>query len=77
MKQSEIEDKVTEMLQSEFLKSDEIDLLADKIDTFIKDSNNNIFGYNDGEPLDAEGLEFVMELIRYKWMLANAIYEEE
>ena len=76
MKQEEVENKIVEMLQSEFLKSDEIDPLSDKIDAFIKDSNNNIFGYNDGEPLELDGLEFVLQLIKYKWMLANAIYEE-
>lgn len=76
MKQEEVEDKIVEMVESEFMKSNELTSLTNKIDIFIKDCNNNLFGYNDGEPLEEDGLQFVLELIKYKWMLANAIYEE-
>jgi len=75
MKQEEIENKLTEMEKCEFLKTSEFNSLDIKISFFIKEVND-IFGDNDGEPLEKDGIDFVIELMKYKWMLANAVYEE-
>lgn len=75
MKQETIESILDKMKGSEFLQEHQFLLLDSKSNEFIKQVNE-IFGFNDGEPLDEDGIEFVMQLIRYKWFLANAVYEE-
>lgn len=75
MKQEELENKLTEMKKCEFLQSEQFNTLDSKTAFFIKEMND-VFGYNDGEPLDEDGIEFVIQLMKYKWMLANAVCEE-
>lgn len=75
MKQIDIEHAITKMQTSEFLQEDQLKILNEKTDVFIKEMND-AFGYNDGEPLEEDGLEFVMQLMRYKWMLVNGVCEE-
>ncbi len=71
-----IENKLTEMKKCEFLQSKQFNTLDSKTAFFIKEIND-VFGYNDGEPLDEVGIEFVIQLMKYKWMLSNAVYEED
>lgn len=63
------------MQKSEFLQDCHLFPLNKKTDDFINEMNDE-FGYNDGEPLEADGIEFVIQLMKLKWMLANAVYEE-
>jgi len=63
------------MEKSEFLQDYHQFILDKKTDLFIMEMNDK-FGYNDGEPLEADGIEFVIQLMKLKWMLANAVYEE-
>jgi len=76
MKLSELEDKYLELKSSEFLKSHEFNFLDTKITFFIKEVNDE-FGYNDGEPLDEDGIKFITTLLEIKWKLGNNIFEEE
>ena len=75
MKEAEIENALTKMQTSEFLQEKQLDILNKKTDAFINEMND-AFGYNDGEPLEEDGIEFVMQLMRYKWMLANGVCQE-
>ncbi|KKN76219.1 hypothetical protein LCGC14_0372450 [marine sediment metagenome] len=75
MKQKQLEDALAKMEQSEFLK-DEFSIVDAKVDTFIREVND-FFGYNDGEPLDQDGIKFIITVLELKWKLANAIYEED
>lgn len=75
MKQIDIEHAITKMQTSEFIQEDQLKILNEKTDAFIKEMNDE-FGYNDGEPLEEDGIEFVMQLMRYKWMLTNGVCEE-
>ena len=75
MKQIDIEHAITKMQTSEFIQEDQLKILNEKTDAFIKEMNDE-FGYNDGEPLEEDGIEFVMQLMRYNWMLTNGVCEE-
>ena len=75
MKQIDIEHAIIKMQTSEFIQKEQLTILNDKTDVFIK-KMNDVFGYNDGEPLEEDGIEFVMQLMRYKWMLTNGVCEE-
>lgn len=73
--QEEIEIEIHNMLTSEFINDIELGFVSRKCDEFITESGK-IFGDNDGEPLDADGIKFVLKLLELKWKLANAVYEE-
>lgn len=75
MNQEQLEAKINAMQKSEFLQDYHQFILDKKTDDFIKEMNDE-FGYNDGEPLEEDGIEFVIQLMKLKWMQANAVYEE-
>lgn len=75
MNQEQLEHKIQEMMSSEFLHNPEIINLEILIDKYVKEIND-MFGYNDGEPLEEDGVEFVITLLKLKLYEANAIYEE-
>ena len=63
------------MKNSEFLNNTELNDVEILIDKFVKDVND-LFGYNDGEPLVGDGVEFVITLLKLKLFEANVIFEE-
>lgn len=63
------------MQTSAFFEKQQLELINIKVDVFIEKMNDE-FGYNDGEPLDEDGIEFVIQLMKHKWWLANAVCEE-
>lgn len=75
MNSLELASKIKQMLESEFLNKEEMTNVNEKVDAFIKDLNDD-FGYNDGEPLEEDGIKFVVELITLKWKLVNAVVDE-
>lgn len=74
MKREEIEQKIQELQDSEYLSSEDADKVMKEVDNFIK-LLNDYFGYNDGEPLDEDGINFIIEYLLNKWKLVNNIYE--
>ena len=76
MNQQQLENKLEEMVKSEFIEPNELGLVRVECNNFIE-KVNDIFGYNDGEPLDQDGLKFVLEMLELKWKLTNAIYEDD
>lgn len=76
MNQEQLEAKINVMQKSEFLQDYHQFILDKKMAVFIKEMNDE-FGYNDGEPLEEDGIEFVVQFMKLSWMLANAVYEEE
>ena len=76
MNQEKLQNKLIEMKESGFMKPDEYSQVYSKIKEFI-DSVGDLFGYNDGEPLDEDGIKFVLEVVELKWKLTNGIYDED
>lgn len=71
----QLETKLKDMLDSEFIGKEEL-LATESIIGETIGEINNVFGYNDGEPLDEDGIKFILEVIRLKWMIANAVYNK-
>lgn len=71
----QLETKLKDMLDSEFIGKEEL-LATESIIGETIGEINNVFGYNDGEPLDEDGIKFILEVIRLKWMITNAVYDE-
>lgn len=76
MNQEELENEIHKMMTSEYMEDIELGQLSRKCDEFIE-INNGVFGDNDGEPLDEDGIKFVLKLLELKWKLANAVYEDD
>src|SRR3989304_3860659 len=62
MKQKDLDKKINHMLDSEFLQDEELNKLNNAINDWMK-TLDDIFGDNDGEPLDEDGIKFVTDLI--------------
>ena len=76
MKLSEIESKIQSMVESEYFKEDEIKFLTNHIMKFNKDLSD-YFGNNDGEALDTDAIEFVIQLTKLRMLQMLGEYEEE
>lgn len=74
MKQEELQKKLDELKLSGFIP-DENFLMVDRYANELIKGLNDVFGYNDGEPLEEDGIKFVLEVIKYKWWLTNAVCE--
>lgn len=72
MKHSELVKKSTEMRHSQFLKSHEMRFLDREVEDFIK-KINDFFGYNDGEPLDEDGVKFVTDYLKLNMQISLGI----
>lgn len=76
MKLVEIKHKVNELFESEFMDSKEMTDLDHILLKFVKELQD-FFGYNDGEPLDEDGIKFVIELFRLRMLESHGVYEDE
>jgi len=75
MKQKDLDKKINHMLDSEFLQDEELNKLNNAINDWIK-TLDDIFGDNDGEPLDEDGIKFVTDLLKYRLLEHNAVLQE-
>lgn len=75
LKVEQIEKKILELQNGEYLRSEELDFVKKEVDKIIK-TFNDFFGYNDGEPLDIDGVEFIITYLKLKWYVTNAIVKE-
>jgi len=75
MKQKDLDKKINHMLDSEFLKEEEMNKLNNAINDWMK-TLDDIFGDNDGEPLDEDGIKFVTDLLKYRLMEHNVVLQE-
>jgi len=75
MKQKDLDKKINHMLDSEFLQDEELNKLNNAINDWMK-TLDDIFGDNDGEPLDEDGIKFVTDLLKYRLMEHNVVLQE-
>jgi len=75
MKQKDLDKKINHMLDSEFLQDEEMNKLNNAINDWMK-TLDDIFGDNDGEPLDEDGIKFVTDLLKYRLMEHNVVLQE-
>ena len=74
MNQEQLGNKLNELKSTGFISEEQF-LMIDRYTNELIKGLNDVFGYNDGEPLDQDGIKFVVEVLTLKWKLANAVYE--
>lgn len=75
MNQKELVAEINRMMKSEFLQKKEltiIDLEMDKWINFL----DNLFGDNDGEKLEEEGINYISTLFKYRLMDYFAVLQD-
>lgn len=76
MEQSLLDAKIKTMLESEYLKPDELKFVNFETTRFIK-TLADFFGYNDGEPLDEDAVKYVITLLNLKMKNYFGLVDEE
>lgn len=75
MQQEQLENELSKLRKTEFIMISNFSMVDSFIDDFIRKVNDE-FGYNDGEPLENDGIKFILKMIELKWKIANAIEDE-
>ena len=65
--------ELNEMLSSEFFNKDELAFFEDSLIPETIEDLRSEFGFNDGEPLDEDGILFFVKLLTYRLLEAHGI----
>ena len=74
-KQKDLVAEINRMMKSEFLQKEHLDAIDSEIDKWIT-FLENLFGDNDGEPLEEDGIKFVTDLLKYRLMDYFSVLQE-
>ena len=76
MNQEQLETEIRHHMNTDFIEKEQLLIVESILDEMIG-RIDNVFGDNDGEPLDEDGIKFITKLLELKWKLSNAVYEDD
>jgi len=76
MNQNVLEAEIKHMIETQFFPEDQMAFITTILIPDTIEKIRDEFGYNDGEPLDQDGIDFIVEIFKLNLYLTHTIFEE-